>query len=111
MLTGLLIFISFHLHIVGDVLGARGPDGWQWPIIYFYPVSSGVTLLWHGQWALNGWPNFVITAFILFCSLYIGWKKGITPLEMISKRANDTLVSTLRQRFGEPTGGVTGEPH
>ena len=25
-MTALLVFISFHLHLLGDILGARGPD-------------------------------------------------------------------------------------
>jgi hypothetical protein len=36
--TGLLALLSFHLHLVEDVLGARGPDGYQWPIPYLKPV-------------------------------------------------------------------------
>jgi hypothetical protein len=40
-LTGLLPFISFHLHILGDLIGARGPDGDQWPIYYLYPFAGG----------------------------------------------------------------------
>src|SRR5579863_10475211 len=30
--TGLLVLLSFHLHLLEDVLGSRGPDGDQWPI-------------------------------------------------------------------------------
>src|SRR5437016_5623592 len=29
--TTLLVFVSFHLHLLGDLVGARGPDGDQWP--------------------------------------------------------------------------------
>src|SRR5215469_8421279 len=25
--TALLVFLSFHLHLIGDLVGARGPDG------------------------------------------------------------------------------------
>ncbi|MEE8399994.1 MAG: metal-dependent hydrolase, partial [Desulfobacterales bacterium] len=27
-----LAFVVFHLHLLGDLLGARGPEGYQWPI-------------------------------------------------------------------------------
>jgi hypothetical protein len=27
--TTLLLFVSFHLHLLGDLVGARGPDGYQ----------------------------------------------------------------------------------
>ena len=52
-LTALLVFISFHLHLLCDLIGARGPDGDQWPIPYLKPFSNSVQLAWHGQWALN----------------------------------------------------------
>src|SRR2546427_13309560 len=32
--TGLLACLTFHLHLWCDVVGARGPDGYQWPIPY-----------------------------------------------------------------------------
>src|SRR3954453_6299709 len=55
-LTALLAFASFHLHLLEDVLGSRGPDGYQWPIPYLKPFS-GFEISWRGQWALNAWPN------------------------------------------------------
>ena len=64
-LTAFLVFISFHLHLLCDLIGARGPDGDQWPIPYLKPFSNAVQLTWHGQWALNAWQNFVITGLLL----------------------------------------------
>src|SRR5437899_9499889 len=32
--TTLLALLSFHLHLLEDVLGSRGPEGYQWPIPY-----------------------------------------------------------------------------
>jgi inner membrane protein len=31
---------SFHLHLLGDLVGGRGPDGYQWPIPYLAPFSA-----------------------------------------------------------------------
>lgn len=107
--TGLLVFLSFHVHILGDVLGARGPDGYQWPIPYFYPFSSEMRLLWEGQWELNAWQNYLVTGILVAVALYGGWKRGITPLEIVPGRANDSLVETLRRRFGEPAGTAAGQ--
>src|SRR3954468_7702977 len=36
-ITALIAFLSFHLHLLEDVLGSRGPDGYQWPIPYLKP--------------------------------------------------------------------------
>lgn len=52
-MTGLLALLSFHLHLLEDVLGARGPDGYQWPIPYLTPFSETIEFTWQGQWALN----------------------------------------------------------
>lgn len=99
LLTAFLVFISFHLHLLCDLIGARGPDGDQWPIPYLKPLSNAVQLTWHGQWALNAWQNFVITGFLLLATFWIAWKYGSSPLEMVSKSANDSLVFTLRRRI------------
>lgn len=60
-----LAFLSFHIHLVEDILGSRGPDGYQWPIPYLAPFSTKLQLTWSGQWGLNAWPNVAITS----CSL------------------------------------------
>jgi inner membrane protein len=70
--TGLLALLSFHLHLLEDMLGSRGPDGYQWPIPYLCPFSSAVQLGWRGQWALNAWPNLVITIALLSLTLLDG---------------------------------------
>ena len=64
-LAGILAFVAFHLHLLGDILGARGPDGYNWPINYLYPISGAWKIAWKGQWAFNAWPTFVITASLL----------------------------------------------
>jgi LexA-binding, inner membrane-associated putative hydrolase len=102
-LTAFLALISFHTHILGDVIGARGPDGYQWPIPYFLPFSRTPELTWDGQWALNAWQNMVITGCALLISIYLAWRRGFSPLEMFSKRVDAVFVSTLRQRFGPAT--------
>jgi hypothetical protein len=101
-LTALLAFLSFHLHLAEDLLSGRGPDGTLWPIHYLYPVSSGFTVSWSGQWELNAWPNFVITAFLLLITFYLAWKRGFSPVGIISPRADHALIDTLRGRFGGP---------
>ena len=100
--TGLLAFLIFHLHLLGDVVGARGPDGYQWPIPYLYPFSEAWQLAWQGQWLLNAWPNFVITGVAMFLMFWLAWKRGFSPLEMVSAAADHAFVQTLRNRFGEP---------
>lgn len=98
--TAVLVFISFHLHFLGDLVGARGPDGEQWPIPYLLPFSSHLQLTWSGQWALNAWPNLLFTAGLMAAMILVAIRRGISPLELFSARANRVFVSALRTRFG-----------
>jgi hypothetical protein len=95
----LLVFLSFHLHLIGDLVGARGPDGDQWPIPYLLPFSNHMQLTWSGQWALNAWPNIVVTAALIATTVVLARVRGFSPLEMFSAKADTAFVRALRNRF------------
>lgn len=97
--TALLAFFSIHLHLLGDLAGARGPEGEQWPIPYFWPLSEKVQMVWQHQWALNAWPNFLITILGLTLLFRVAAKQGHSPLEFFSARADRSFVQTVRQRL------------
>ncbi|MDB6016249.1 MAG: rane-bound metal-dependent hydrolase [Pedosphaera sp.] len=101
-LTAGLTFLSFHLHLLCDVIGARGPDAHQWPIPYLLPFFNGWQWTWSGQWALNAWPNFLITVGALIVTFHLAWKRGHSPLEMFSSRADRAFVAALRRRVPFP---------
>ena len=101
-MSAFLALLAFHLHLLGDLVGSRGPDGYQWPIPYFFPFSGNWTLTWQGQWELNAWPNILVTLLILGITLYLAWKRGRSPFEMISLKADTAFVAGLRKRFGAP---------
>lgn len=105
--TATMSFISFHLHLAGDVIGARGPDGYQWPIPYWLPFSDKWQWSWDGQWALNAWQNFAITIPLLIFAIWLSWKSARFPLEIVSQRANDAFVGALRRRFAAPHADST----
>jgi hypothetical protein len=114
-LTAVLVFVSFHLHLLFDLLGSRGPDGpgpqtapflrglgwegYQWPIPYLKPFSNAAQLTWHGQWALNAWQNFAITGLLLAATLWLAWRFETSPLELFSAPANRAFARILRHRF------------
>ena len=100
--TSLLVFMSFHLHLLCDLLGSKGPDGYQWPIPYLFPFSDAWQWTWAYQWQLNAWPNFAITIFTILLILFFSWKNGLSPLEIVSLKANRSFVDALRNRFGNP---------
>jgi inner membrane protein len=95
----LFALLSFHLHLLEDVLGSRGPEGYQWPIPYLAPFSSAIQLTWRGQWGLNAWQNVAITIALLLITFWLAWRKGFSPLEMVSARADRSFVAALRHRF------------
>jgi inner membrane protein len=97
--TAGMVFLSFHLHLLEDLLGSRGPDGYQWPIPYFAPFSRSWELSWRGQWALNAWPNFALTITLLMAVFYLAWLRGFSPVEMVSVKADAAFVEALRKRF------------
>ena len=98
-MVALLILLGFHLHLLGDLIGSRGPDGYQWPILYWLPFSSASPWTWNGQWALNAWPNFLITGTVLFLSLWLAWKRGYSPVGIFSASADRSFIEALRRRF------------
>jgi len=97
--TATLACLSFHLHLLGDLIGARGPDGDQWPIPYLLPFSKHMALTWRWQWALNAWPNFVITGALIGLAIVMARQRGFSPLEMFSPKADSIFIQTLRSRF------------
>jgi inner membrane protein len=90
--TGLLAFVSFHLHLFEDLLGSRGPDGDPWPIPYLKPFSSAMELTWQGQWQLNAWPNVAITVALLMATFWLAWWRGFSHWKWFPKRR--TLLSS-----------------
>jgi inner membrane protein len=95
----LLAFLSFHLHLIGDLVGGRGLGGDQWPIPYLLPFSNQTQLTWSGQWALNAWPNIVITAALIATMVVLARARGFSPLEMFSAKADAAFVRALRNRL------------
>jgi len=96
----LLVFLSFHLHLVEDLVGSRGPDGDQWPIPYLKPFWSELQLVWHGQWALNGWQSYLTTTALLVVTIWIARQKGVGPVEIFFPKADRQLVQVLKGKSG-----------
>ncbi len=94
-----LALASFHLHLLCDLAGARGPDGCSWPIRYLFPFSEH-GWSWQGQWGFNAWPNFLITGLALAWMFRVAALRGHSPLAIVSRRADRAFVETVRSRLG-----------
>jgi hypothetical protein len=98
-LTTFLVLLGFHVHLLGDLLSGRGPDGTIWTISYLFPVLTLTQFSWSGQWELNAWPNVVITVAALMLTLYLAWQRGFSPVNIFSVKADGAVVAALRSRF------------
>jgi inner membrane protein len=104
-----LSFLTFHLHLLCDLVGSRGPDKYDiWPIYYYAPLTQYPqwswlrrwplqTWSWSHQWRLDGWQNTVITLALLFWALSIVIKKGDSFLGVINHRCDRVFVSVLQK--------------
>jgi hypothetical protein len=68
-------------------------DGFGLPVEFLTEYSG------KGQWALNAWPNIAITIALLAVVFVLAWKRGYSPVELFSRRADEKFVATLRRRF------------
>jgi len=94
---GLCLF-TFHLHLLCDLVGSRGPTpGDLWPICYSEPLFRHPIWFWKHQWALDGWQNRSIFVIILVASLGIAVRKGSSFVEVISTRWDAIFVDVLRK--------------
>ncbi len=92
-----LSFIAVHIHILCDLVGSKGADGYHWPIYYFFPFDSSYELIWRYQWELNAWQNMFITVIALFlCGVYAK-NRGMTFLEIFGKRFEQEAIGLYRK--------------
>jgi len=93
----LLCLITFHLHLLFDLAGSRGPDPEDlWPIWYLGPFTRHIGWVWKGQWRLDGWQNYALTIPLLIWALALGLRKGHTFVGVFSQWADAIFVKVLR---------------
>ncbi len=106
--VGLLVLLVFHLHLLCDLVGSRGPDPVDlWPLFYFGPFSKDPMWLWHGQWALDAWPNRLLSVGLLVWALWLAVSRGYSFVGVFSQRLDRIFVETLQQwhrRLGDWAG-------
>jgi len=99
----LLCLLTYHLHLLCDLLGSRGPDiGDYWPICYSEPLFRHPIWFWKHQWRLDGWQNQTIFILLLASSLWLAVKRGYSFVEVVSSRADAIFVQVLRKWFHHP---------
>ncbi len=96
--VALLSLAVFHLHLLCDLVGSRGPSAADlWPIYYLGPVSRHGMWLWDGQWALDGWQNRVISVALLLWALWLASGREDSFVGVFNRRADKIFVGVLRK--------------
>jgi inner membrane protein len=93
-----LSFLTFHLHLLCDFMGSRGPDKNDlWPIFYLAPLRKYPMWEWQYQWRLDGWQNRVITLALLAWALWLAVKKGDSFVGVINHKWDKVFVGVLQK--------------
>jgi len=109
--VALMCLFVFHLHLLCDLLGSRGPSPADlWPICYSEPLFHHPIWFWKGQWRLDGWQNQLVSVALFALLIGQATRRGFSPAEFLGKRADAAVVGVLqkwRDRFCERK--ATGE--
>ena len=96
--VALLCLLTFHLHLVCDLIGSRGPSPWDlWPISYGEPFFRHPYFFWKRQWRLDGWQNRIICVTLFVVEIGLAARRGYSCVEVFSRKADAVFVSVLRK--------------
>lgn len=96
--VALLALVVFHLHLLCDLAGSRGPEPEDlWPIFYFGPFNKDPMWLWKGQWPLDGWINRLLSVTLFFWALWLAIPRGYSFVGAFNRRLDNIFVGVLRQ--------------
>jgi inner membrane protein len=101
----------YHLHLLCDLVGSRGPEKHDlWAIYYSGPFNHEWVWLWRDQWRLDGWQNTVITYALFAIALRMAVREGHSFVGVVSRRADVVFVAMLRRwsdRFRKPSSKLS----
>jgi inner membrane protein len=96
--VALLALFVFHLHLLCDFVGSRGPSPEDlWPIFYLGPFDKDPMWVWKGQWRLDSWINRYLTVVLFFWALWLPVRLGHSVVGVFSRRADEVVVGVLRK--------------
>ena len=98
----LLALTVFHLHLLCDFVGSRGPSPEDlWPIFYLGPFDKDPMWMWKGQWRLDGWQNLLISFGVFLWAMAITLRDGHSVVGVFSWRFDTHFVRVLRDWMGK----------
>jgi hypothetical protein len=107
--TAILCLLVFHLHLLCDLIGSRGPTPADiWPIYYGEPLFHRPVFLWHGQWSLDGWQNQILFALLLLTELWLATRRGYSFVEIFNRKLDKIFVEVLQKWKRDLSGRMGG---
>lgn len=101
----LMCLITFHLHLLCDLLGSRGPSPADlWPICYSEPLFRHPVWFWKGQWRLDGWQNQLASVVVFALSIWVAARRGFSIAEFSGARVDAAVVGVLQKWRGKIFG-------
>lgn len=95
--VAMLSLIVFHLHLLCDYVGSRGPSPEDlWAIFYFGPFDKDPMWVWKGQWRLDGWQNKLVFLGVFVWSIKLALARGHSVVGVFNRRADAVVVGVLR---------------
>lgn len=96
--VGIWSLVVFHLHLLCDLAGSRGPSPADlWPICYGEPLFTHPIWFWKGQWRLDGWQNQSISLVLFALMLCVATTRGYSCVEVFSRRLDAVFCGTLQK--------------
>jgi hypothetical protein len=96
--VALLSLAVFHLHLLCDFVGSRGPSPEDlWQIFYLGPLDKDPMWIWKDQWRLDAWPNRILSVALFTWGLWLAVRLGYSFLGVLSRRLDRTFVQVLRK--------------
>jgi hypothetical protein len=90
--------VLFHLHLLCDLAGSRGPAPEDlWAIYYAGPFDRDPMWLWKGQWRLDGWQNRIIGVTVFVYALWRAPVVGHSVVGVFNRRVDAVLVGVLQK--------------
>ena len=99
--VALLALLVFHLHLLCDLAGSRGPDPVDlWPLFYLGPFTRDPMWIWKGQWPLDFWVNRWLSVVLLAWAFWLAVQLGYSFVGVFSRRLDRVFVEVLRKWHG-----------
>ncbi len=96
--VGLLALAVFHLHLLCDFVGSRGPSAEDlWPIYYYGPFDKDPMWVWRGQWRLDGWINRLLSVALFIWALILASNLGHSFVGVFNRRVDAIFVGVLHR--------------